>query len=459
MDPQPHSEPELDVVSTTRVTNLKSAVLAGAFFPHATGLTIDGGAFTSNVINNVYSWPQEQSSGISFLVIISLHGRPKVEIQRIRLSGYTGSFFPNATAFTINGGVFTCNVTNNVYDEQFPEFRRIPLGDIKLGKEFKNVVCSGILDRQNRVAGVRRIYSAKICPNPAPVTVAMYQGRAAEEEWHQHLAKYKAIRHPNVMQLYGLVRSPSVHAMVFYNEMIPYWQFLTSFQHSPILYTYFIGYCTTEFDEAINYLSYVFRKPLIDYDNLLVWIRPETGEVCLDLVQGPGMAFKHPWWKVDVLRLENVSLDKPDAEAEVISSLSEDSYHQLCSMPSIAQYRTFTVSTQLRRYPGFQQLLTWDLYIGGIMEFKKEKSFPIPGEGLPKIQSPAVPAANYPRRVGTSPKLPPVPHQSFTTAPASATNARSIAAQVCSRSMSLAKAQAVASSARCRTFKFCYIAT
>ncbi|KAJ6465884.1 hypothetical protein C8R45DRAFT_910727 [Mycena sanguinolenta] len=31
----------------------------------------------------------------------------------------------------------------------------------------------------------------------------------------------------------------------------------------------------------------------------------------------------------------------------VISSLDDDKYHELCSMPSIAQYRTFSVSTQL----------------------------------------------------------------------------------------------------------------
>ncbi|KAF7373703.1 hypothetical protein MSAN_00581300 [Mycena sanguinolenta] len=324
---QPHSEPELNVASTTRPTNLEPAVHAGAFFPHATGLIIGGGAFTSNVINNIYSWPQEQSS----------------EVQKME---YTGAFFPHATGFTIGGGIFACNVTN-VYNEQFSEFRRIPLGDIKLGKELKNILQSGTLCPQNREAGVRRMYSAKICPDPAPVTVAIYQGHSAKKKWRQHLEKYKTIRHPNIMQLYGLARNPSVHAIVFHDELIPYCQFLRRIQHSSILSTYFIGYCAAEFDEAISYLSFVFQKPLIDYDNLPVWIQPTTGEVCLDLVQGSEMVFKHPWWKIDVLRLENVSLKEPDAEAMVISSLGEDKYHELCSMPSIAEYRTFTVSTQL----------------------------------------------------------------------------------------------------------------
>ncbi|KAF7373646.1 Multidrug resistance-associated ABC transporter [Mycena sanguinolenta] len=166
-------------------------------------------------------------------------------------------------------------------------------------------------------------------------------------EWREHLTKYEAIKHPNIMQLCGLAGTRRLYAMVFHDELIPFRQFLRRFQHSHILSTYFIGYCATEFDEAISYLSFVFQKSLLEYDNLPVWIRPDTGKVCLDLVPGPGMAFNLPWWKVDLFRLENVSLAEPDAEAMVISGLSEDKYHDLCSMPSIAQYRAFTVSTQL----------------------------------------------------------------------------------------------------------------
>ncbi|KAF7373717.1 hypothetical protein MSAN_00582700 [Mycena sanguinolenta] len=172
---QPHCESEFNVASTTRTTDSESAVHAGAFFPDATGLIIGGGAFTSNVINNIYNWPQEQSSEIH------------------KMGEYTGAFFPHAAGLTIGGGVFACNVTN-VYNEQFSEFRRIPLGDIKLGKELKNILYSDTLDPQNREASVRRMYSAKICPDPAPVTVAIYQGHGAEKHWRQHLAKYETIR-------------------------------------------------------------------------------------------------------------------------------------------------------------------------------------------------------------------------------------------------------------------------
>ncbi|KAJ6472457.1 hypothetical protein C8R45DRAFT_411541 [Mycena sanguinolenta] len=82
------------------------------------------------------------------------------------------------------------------------------------------------------------------------------------------------------------------------------------------------------------------------YNALPVWMRPTTGELCLDLVQGPPTDFGRPWWKAHILRLDNLLLDDPNAEAAVISNLTEEEYHELCSMPSIAGYWTSTVSTQ-----------------------------------------------------------------------------------------------------------------
>ncbi|KAF7353323.1 hypothetical protein MSAN_01520300 [Mycena sanguinolenta] len=105
--------------------------------------------------------------------------------------------------------------------------------------------------------------------------------------------------------------------------------------------------------EATNYISHTFRKPSIDYINCPVWIRPSTGELCLDLVQGgPETSFELPLWRVPVLRLENVSLDASDSEDIIISSLSEDQYHKLCSDHLIAQFRCFQVSTQHPVGPG-----------------------------------------------------------------------------------------------------------
>ncbi|KAF7353261.1 hypothetical protein MSAN_01514000 [Mycena sanguinolenta] len=186
---------------------------------------------------------------------------------------------------------------------------------------------------------VRRVYTAKLegCKS-GHMTVAMYEGDGAEEAWSQDLAKYEIVRHPNIMQLYVLVSTQRLYAMVFYDELIPYRQFLRCFQHSPILSTYIMAYCsivkTTEFKEATNYIKRLFRNLYpMDYDDLSIWIRPPAGELCLELAPGgPETSFELArWWESHVLRLDNVSLETPDSEDMIISSLSEDHYHRLYS--------------------------------------------------------------------------------------------------------------------------------
>ncbi|KAF7353321.1 hypothetical protein MSAN_01520100 [Mycena sanguinolenta] len=134
---------------------------------------------------------------------------------------YAGAFFPEATGFNIRGGVFTSNVTNNVYNpppEQPSEFRTIQLGDINLRKEIRLNIHSDVVGRQSPGPRVRRMYSAESRRDPGPVTVAMYQGDEAEEEWRQHLAKYEEIRHPNIIQLYGPASTKWLRAIVFHDD-------------------------------------------------------------------------------------------------------------------------------------------------------------------------------------------------------------------------------------------------
>ncbi|KAF7353135.1 hypothetical protein MSAN_01501000 [Mycena sanguinolenta] len=114
--------------------------------------------------------------------------------------------------------------------------------------------------RQTPRATVRRVYKAKLEGRESGhMTVAMYEGDGAEEAWKQHLEKYEALRHPNIMQIYGLVSTKNLYAMVFHDELIPYAQFHRRFEHSPILTTYIIGYCSTEFKEATSYIRDVIE--------------------------------------------------------------------------------------------------------------------------------------------------------------------------------------------------------
>ncbi len=59
----------------------------------------------------------------------------------------------------------------------------IPLGDIDLQHEIRlhNLEGFAVVGRQRERASVRRVYSARIDGRNAPTTVAIYQGRGAEE--------------------------------------------------------------------------------------------------------------------------------------------------------------------------------------------------------------------------------------------------------------------------------------
>ncbi|KAF7353364.1 hypothetical protein MSAN_01525000 [Mycena sanguinolenta] len=272
------------------------------------------------------------------------------------IASYANAFFPHAAGFTIHGGVFTSNVTNNLAtpaSTQPFDFRTIRFGDINLMKEMRLNHRFNVVDRQNRRAGVRRIYTAKIRREPELVTVAIYEGNGHEEKWQQHVAQYESIRHPNILQLYGLVQTRTLRAMIFHDELIPYAQFLHRFQHSPILTAYIIGYCSMEWVEAMHYISSVSTdavKDFLDFSHghQTLWIRRTTGELCVDLVQEPEMNAEPPWWSYAAqIHLEDVSLDDPNAETAIISSVDEYDYHEICYSPPIAQFRTFGVSTHL----------------------------------------------------------------------------------------------------------------
>ncbi|KAJ7747870.1 hypothetical protein B0H14DRAFT_445952 [Mycena olivaceomarginata] len=267
---------------------------------------------------------------------------------------YPGAFFPRAGGFTINGGVFTSNVTNNVSNPPLEEpaaFRTILLGDLDLIKEIHLDNESGVVGRQKRGGGIRRMYTAEIVGSESrTMTVAVYQGHKAEEEWRQHVAKYESIRHPHIMKLYGLVKNQGLRAMVFLNELIPFPQFLKRFEHSRILTSYIYAYCASEWWAAIICWNSVSPMQEENYLSFPVWIRPATGELCVDLVQGQERStFLSDFVRiqVNVPRLENISSNASDAEAAVILNLYDDELHELFSVHRMTQDRWFPVSAKL----------------------------------------------------------------------------------------------------------------
>ncbi|KAJ6464421.1 hypothetical protein C8R45DRAFT_499264 [Mycena sanguinolenta] len=191
MELHPDCEPEViaistsDVESTPRARNAKPFVKLFSFLP-----SLLRGRFRTS-----------GTSGTNTRKSETKHGRQAVERLVNNYTNYyiSGGFGGSGGESLDQGGDGGTGKGPTVYFGQPyarepSEFRTIRLGDLKLVKEVRLSLQSGVVGRQSRGAGVRRLYHAKIRRDPGTVTIAMYQGDGAEEQWRQHVAKYESIR-------------------------------------------------------------------------------------------------------------------------------------------------------------------------------------------------------------------------------------------------------------------------
>ncbi|KAJ7716407.1 hypothetical protein B0H14DRAFT_3012889 [Mycena olivaceomarginata] len=251
---------------------------------------------------------------------------------------YSGAFFPSAQHFVVAGGNFTSNVINpppTVPDN----FRRIPLGDVDLRHEIQLEKWS-VVRRQHGGAPFWRIYSAHIEGRRSDMTVAVYQGPNAEENWKSEIQKYSGIRHPNFLQLYGAVSSSGLYAMIFHDELVPYADYTEEHPLSPMLTVYHLGCISSQ--DADDYNRFLHGHPMVHRDSLrldecvkichpdVTWIRRSTGRLCVGL----DSSNRQSYWDLGKLPMDRplpqISSLGPNRESAVVSSLSYGRYYSIC---------------------------------------------------------------------------------------------------------------------------------
>ncbi|KAF8158697.1 hypothetical protein K438DRAFT_1860992 [Mycena galopus ATCC 62051] len=114
-----------------------------------------------------------------------------------------GAFFPHARHFTISGGTYTSNVTQ-VAPTVRHDFQMIPLGDLDLLHEIHLEDRTGMITRR---PSTRKLYHVCLDGRASPMTAVVYQGEEGEQAWRRELQPYSGIRHPNIVQIYGVVNS------------------------------------------------------------------------------------------------------------------------------------------------------------------------------------------------------------------------------------------------------------
>ncbi|KAJ7627348.1 hypothetical protein FB45DRAFT_835558 [Roridomyces roridus] len=115
------------------------------------------------------------------------------------------------------------------------------------------------------------------------MTVALYLGQDAEEQWRREISKYSHLRHPNLMQVYATASSNGIWATVFHDEMIPLDNFLQTYgRHSP-LWAMYVLFCSN------TLLTNVFQAHMECYPGRqtdiwpsCTWVRSGSGRLCVD---------------------------------------------------------------------------------------------------------------------------------------------------------------------------------
>ncbi|KAF8181418.1 hypothetical protein K438DRAFT_1841063 [Mycena galopus ATCC 62051] len=236
----------------------------------------------------------------------------------------------------------------------------IPLGDIDLQHEIGVKKYTGVLNYQPERARVRRVYSARVDGRNSSVTVVMYQGTGAEEEWREDVTKYKTVRHPNLVQVWGTASMGNIHATIFHDDLIPFEDLLDLHKDSPLLTLYiwaYIGYhrvhsmaahirggqALTPLQVVQNYFESTLQRDLHDTD-CTFFIRRSTGQFCADLIPNDESLL---WMALDsdtLLPQGLEPLDAPNIETIAINFLTLDQYHRGCYF-CLAKYRSSGGST------------------------------------------------------------------------------------------------------------------
>ncbi|KAF7353516.1 hypothetical protein MSAN_01541200 [Mycena sanguinolenta] len=345
------------------------------------------------------------------------HSQPEPELTCLSAcepESHSSGMFSHSRQFTVMGGTFT-NVTKNyAATPSLPsDFRIIPMGDIDLRQEIRvNKLTCSVGYSQLQRGRVRRMHSAKaiIAGQKSRVTVAIYQGSSAEEEWRQDIAKHMSLRHPNIIQICGAASSNGIFATLFNDDLMPLQEIVDRHRDCHFLTVYIYAHCVRtspppalhltchknqDFVDALSYLNSAFQRIHSPLD-CTKWIRHSTGRLCLCTALTP--AYDGLW--LDLSPPESPALARryslsPGAETirTFLDSLTLEHYHEICHW-NLAQPQSFTLSADTTVKLGVVLRSSGDLLQDSVqiaflpsVETRIVRNWTISGEGTGEVMT------------------------------------------------------------------------
>ncbi|KAF7368227.1 hypothetical protein MVEN_00142600 [Mycena venus] len=266
------------------------------------------------------------------------------ETSMLSSSSNIGGTFHTVISNSTSGDItmIGCKTTSNFVltaAQTLPsDFRRIHFGDIDLRQELRVDYAKMVVHKR---AFGPQVYSARV--HGGESTVALYRGDRAEEEWKRGFKKYASLRHPNIIQLWGVASAGDIHALLFHGvDLIPFQQYVNHYRHSrPRVPVYIYASCSPEFMAASEYIHSASRKHLLEKKSTF-WIRRSTSQLCVELVQPNDPIDLGSWRLVDISKGAH-SLIESHMEDTLTKSLSLEDYHHICWF-HLAQYREISGS-------------------------------------------------------------------------------------------------------------------
>ncbi|KAK7027702.1 hypothetical protein R3P38DRAFT_2623522 [Favolaschia claudopus] len=200
------------------------------------------------------------------------------------------------------------------------------------------------------------------------MTVVIYEGQDAKEQWKRDVARAMEFRHPSFLQLYGIAHSEHVHASIFYDDLIPWKNIESIFEQSPMLpcYIYPSAVCSVtsrsaidklyadflQAKESLAALRYLWRCPGtsdLNPGQCIRFLRPSTGRLCIDFQAEIEVDWMDQGGFYSVRGTEKISpkclLSSIDAQI-IIDTLTVEQYHEICSTVfSKSTYTEFSLAT------------------------------------------------------------------------------------------------------------------
>ncbi|KAJ7610577.1 hypothetical protein DFH06DRAFT_1485565 [Mycena polygramma] len=269
------------------------------------------------------------------------------------------AFFLKAQDFVVAGGTFTSisHVINQTVARDIADFRVIPLGDLDLLHNVGSERASVVVRRER--ASTRKMYAVRIPGSRPRMTAAVFQGRGTEEvrcrssepwkaefsvqEWREEVSRYSNLRHPHIIQLYGVVNTQGLHAAIFHDDLIPYKELQKKYHGSQLLTAYFWASLETVFSDVSEYMLPFLQRTTVRSE-YTVWIRSSTGRPCLELT--PPRAYCASFRLGTDFGLPSNSLLEPPADSEIIASMALKEYHAICYM-HVGRWSHVSISTNI----------------------------------------------------------------------------------------------------------------